>query len=139
MKEQEIKQDAKKWIIGWLHQFSLDSLEHIVLSDENRQSIEKNIAILHEMIDFCLERNYRQIIMMLPVTKELSNLFPETFKKEHIMENIKKANIQNVPLLNYLTDDRFIMPGLYFNSFFLNTKGREIFTKTVVEEIKTLW
>jgi hypothetical protein len=138
LNEQEMRQDAEKWIIGWLNQFSLDNFEHIILSGENRQSIEKNIVILQEIIDFCLEKKYRPIIMMLPVTKALHDLLPESFVHEHILENIKRANTKNIKMLNYLGDERFAMPELYFNSFFLNKKGRKYFTKTFAAELNNL-
>jgi hypothetical protein len=138
MNEHEIGQDAQKWITGWLDQFSLDNLDNITLSEKNRQSIEKNIAILCEIINFCLEENYRPVVMLLPVTKNLRELLPETFINEYILENIKKANTKNVKIINYLDDDRFVAPELYFNSFFLNGNGRKYFTKTVVEELNCL-
>jgi hypothetical protein len=138
MNEQEMRQDAKKWITGWLKQFSLDNLDHIILSEENRQSIEKNITILYEIIDFCLEKKYRPVIMMLPTTKTLRDLLPESFVCEHILENIEKANVKNIATLNYLDDERFVAPELYFNSFFFNKKGRKYFTKKITEELNSL-
>jgi hypothetical protein len=138
MAEKELEADAKKWVNGWLKQFSLDSFENIFLSEENKDNINRNVTILNDMIDFCLERNYRPIIMLLPVTKELSRLFPQSFIDEQIVGNIEKANTQNIPVLNYLKDVRFISPDLYFNSFFLNKNGREIFTKAVINELKLL-
>jgi hypothetical protein len=138
MNEREMKRDAEKWISGWLKQFSLDNLEPIVLSEENRRSIEKNIAILSEIIDFCLEQNYRPVVMLLPVTKALRDLLPESFIHEYILGNIKKANKKNIKTLNYLDDDRFVMPELYFNSFFFNKTGRKYFSKTITEELNRL-
>jgi hypothetical protein len=138
MSNAKLKEDAHKWINGWLKQFSLESLENISLSTENRDNIEKNIALLNEMIDFCFERNYRPVIMTLPVTKELCNLFPQSFIDNHILANIKQANTQRVPVFNYLKDERFVSPDLYFNSFFFNANGRRIFTKTVVNDLKML-
>jgi hypothetical protein len=138
MNNKELVKDANNWIKGWLQQFSLNDLGNISLSTENKNSIEKNIDILNEMIDFCLEKNYRPIIMMLPVTKALSSLFPQSFIDEYIVENIKKANMRGIPVVNYLNDARFISPDLYFNSFFMNAKGRKIFTNAVVKELKNL-
>jgi hypothetical protein len=139
MRTPELKEDAQKWIKSWLKQFSLDSLENIFLSAENQENIRKNVAILSEMIDFCLAKNYRPIIMMSPVTKELKSLFPPSFINDCILDNIKKANTAGIPVLNYLNDERFVSPDLYFNSFFFNKKGRRFFTKTVVEEINKLY
>jgi hypothetical protein len=138
MNEKELEADAEKWVNDWLKQFSLDSFENISLSDENKNNINRNVTILNEMIDFCLERNYRPIIMLLPITKKLSSLFPQSFIDEHIVGNIENANTQNIPVLNYLKDRRFISSDLYFNSFFLNKNGRKIFTKAVINELISL-
>jgi hypothetical protein len=133
----ELKEDAQKWINAWLKQFSLNSLENISLSGENKNDMDKNVIILREMIKFCLERNYRPVIMMLPVTKELGELFPRSFIDKYIAGNINKANTQNIPILNYLNDERFVSPDLYFNSFFFNKKGRKFFTNIVVNDLKS--
>jgi hypothetical protein len=137
MNNEELVKDANKWINGWLKQFSLENLSNIYLSVENQKSIVNNVGILKEIIDFCLERNYRPIIVMLPVTKALRSLFPQSFIDEYILDNIKKANAQNVPVLNYLKDARFTSPDLYFNSFFFNANGRKFFTKNMTEELST--
>jgi hypothetical protein len=136
MQEKELRADAQKWVNGWLRLFSLDSLETGSLSEENKSSIDKNIAILSEMIDFCLERKYQPVLIMAPVTEELGNLFPQSFIDEHILGNIQKANTQNVPMFNYMQDERFTSSEFYFNAFLLNKNGRKIFTKAVVNKFK---
>jgi hypothetical protein len=136
MRAEELRADAQKWVNGWLKLFKLDSFENIALSEENKNSIDKNIAVLSEMIDFCLERKFQPILMMAPVTKELGDLFPQSFIDEHILGYIKKANTKNVPVLNYMQDERFTSPDLYLNAFLFNKNGRKIFTKTVVDKLK---
>ncbi|MDR1846635.1 MAG: hypothetical protein LBR17_00750, partial [Bacteroidales bacterium] len=135
MSENELIKDAEKWITGWLKQFQLDGLSDILLSEENRNNIEKNVEILREMIDFCLKNNYRPVITMLPVTKTLSDLFPESFIEKYILGNIQKANIKKIPIFNYLKDERFFSTDLYINSFFFNENGRKYFTNTFLGEI----
>jgi hypothetical protein len=138
MNEAELTKDAYKWLNGWLKQFSLTGLDNISLSKENKSNIDKNVTVLSEMIDFCLKNTYKPIIMMLPVTKALSNLFSQSFIDDFIIANINKANTKNIPVLNYLKDERFVSPELYFNSFFFNENGRKIFTKIVIEELSNL-
>ena len=65
------------------------------------------------MIDFCLEREYKPIIMILPVTKELSSLFPDEFIKKYILDYIGESNEKNVTFLNYWKDERFEQRELY--------------------------
>jgi len=134
MNEDEMKEDALKWIEGWKHEFGVHDIDHIVLSKENENSIEKNIATVRGIIEFCTERGYKPALVIPPVTEELGRLLPESFVQKYILENIEKANCARVPLLNYWKDSGFISKELYFNSFFLNKKGRKIFTAQVLKD-----
>jgi hypothetical protein len=134
--EGEMKADAKKWIEDiWLKTFSLKSMDNIMLSEENKKNIEKNISILNEMISFCLEKGYRPVIITLPVSEELDGLFPKSFVDEYILLPIHKANKQGVMVLQYWDDNRFCSHNQYFNAFLFNLKGRREFTKTVVDKL----
>jgi hypothetical protein len=88
------------------------------------------------MIEFCLERDYRPVIMTLPASGELTSLFPQSFVAEYIQGNIKKANTQGVPVIDYWNDERFMMPEYFFNAFFFNAQGRNAFTKTVTGDLR---
>ncbi len=135
MSDEEIKKDAQKWVDGWKRQFKVDDFSSIELSDENKTSIVKNIEILKEMIDFCLERDYKAVLLVLPVTKELSSLFPDTFVEKYIMDYIKQSNEKEVTFLNYWKDERFESKENYFNSFFMNKVGRKKFTEQVIRDL----
>jgi len=136
MSKDEIKKDAQNWMEGWKKQFKTNNLENIVLSDENTISIEKNIVILKEMIDFCIEREYEPVLLVLPVTQELSSLFPDKFVKEQIIDYINQSNEKNVGFLNYWKDERFEDESYYFNSFFMNKIGRKKFTEQVLKDLE---
>jgi hypothetical protein len=41
------------------------------LSEKNKDIIKENIAILKEMIDFCLDAKYRLVLITIPTTKEI--------------------------------------------------------------------
>jgi hypothetical protein len=134
--DNEMRADAKKWMEDiWLKTFSLKSMDNIMLSEENKENIEKNISILNEMIAFCLEKGYRPVIITLPVSEELRDLFPRAFIDEYVLNLIYKANTQNTMVLQYWDDDRFYSQDKYINAFLLNLKGRKEFTKTVVNKL----
>lgn len=136
MNDDEIKKDAQKWMDGWKKQFQLNDLTHIKLSDENKSSIDKNIEILKEMVDFSIERDYKPVLLVLPVTKELSSLFPDEFVQKYIIDYINESNKEDIKFLNYWKDERFENEELYFNSFFMNKIGRNKFTQQVLEDLK---
>ncbi len=135
MSKDEIKKDALNWMNGWKKQFGINHLENIVLSEENKINIEKNIHILKNMIDFCIEKNIQPVLTIIPVTKELSKHFPDKFVQEQIIDYINKANDKNVRFLNYWKDERFEDESYYFNSFFMNKIGRLKFTEQVLKDL----
>ncbi|QNM90771.1 hypothetical protein HOO34_03355 [Aliarcobacter cryaerophilus] len=135
MSKDEIKKDALNWMNGWKKQFGINDLENIVLSEENKINIEKNIYILKNMIDFCIEKNIQPVLTIIPVTKELSKHFPDKFVQEQIIDYINKANDKNVRFLNYWKDERFEDESYYINSFFMNKIGRLKFTEQVLKDL----
>ena len=133
--EQELNKDADSWIDSWNKEFGI-KLPNPTLLPENRSDILQNIRILNEMIDFCIERKLKPVVAILPVTNYLYSRFTPEFIEKHILKYISDANKANVPVLNYLTDERFTDSSLYINSFFFNTKGRKLFTKQFVEDLR---
>lgn len=136
MNEEQIAKDATFWIEGcWNPEFNIDIANMSSLSEGNKRSINGNVRILSEMVQYCLDNGFQPVLTMLPVTKELSSKFPEDFIQRHILRYINESNKQGVPVLNYLKDERFTTPDLYINSFFMNANGRKYFTKIFVNEL----
>lgn len=136
MNYEQIVKDATYWIEGcWNPEFNIDIANMSTLSKANPKSIEGNIRILSEMLQFCIVNDFQPVLAMLPVTKELSSKFPEEFIQHHIIRYINESNKQGVPVLNYLKDERFTNPNLYINSFFMNAVGRKYFTKVFINDL----
>lgn len=136
MNMEQIAKDATFWIEGcWNPEFNIDIANMSTLSKSNQKSIEGNIRILSEMIQYCIDNDLQPVLAILPVTKELSSKFPEEFIQQHILRYVNESNKQGVPVLNYLKDERFTTPDLYINSFFMNANGRKYFTKIFVNEL----
>lgn len=135
MDAESLEVDACKFIGNWKQQFSISNLDAPV-SAKNKDCIIYNTDLLKEMISFCVERNLKPVIVIPPVTRALSSKFSETFRENYIYSFIKEANTnQVVLLLNYFDDERFVDSNLYFNSYFLNPKGRKIFTSQVLSDL----
>ena len=58
-----------------------------------------------------------------------------TIYGEQIYYEFENANSVKAPVLNYLNDKRFTASELYINSFFMNKKGRKMFTKEIINNI----
>lgn len=135
MNETQLKADADFWINCWNREFDID-INNLVLSDINKTNIKRNIHLLNEMIQFCLNRKLRPVICILPVTDYLGNRFSEDFVNNQILTYVNEANTQKCPVFNHLKDKRFTDSSLYINSFFFNLHGRKQFTKMIIEELK---
>jgi len=138
MNSAEIEQDAINWINGWKNQFSITDMSSKIVSEENQSAIEYNTNLLSEMIEFCTVRNLKPILVLPPVTKALRSKFPEIFLELYVYSFIRNSNTQHIKVLDYFNDERFTDNGLYFNSFFLNSKGRRLFTNSVLLDIKQI-
>lgn len=130
-----LKADARKWVDGWKKQFGIDDLNDFSLSEKNRENIDKNIALVKEMLSFCHANGLRPVFAILPVTEELRSHFPESYIAKYVIENIERAKTGGEPILDFFHDEKYRDPGLYINSFFFNAKGRKAFTKSVVKQL----
>lgn len=135
LNDQEIKQDANNWVSGWENQFGI-TIPNVNLTEKNSVSITKNVEILSEIINYCMLKGFKPVVTILPVTDILYSKFSEDFIQTYVLSNINKANTRGAVVLNYLQDERFKDRALFFNSFFLNKKGRELFTDIFVGDIK---
>lgn len=134
MTSEILERDAENWMRGWTLQFGIPDFE-APLADENRRGREIRVQVLREMVDFCVERGYRPVYVIPPVTKYLAKKFTPRFREIYFDSFIRDVG-RDVRLLNYLNDDRFINHDLYFNSFFLNVKGRKLFTEQVCADLR---
>lgn len=135
LNSEQIKQDAQRWVDGWKEQFAIKDIQNIILTDENKTNIEKNIKLLINMIAFCKEKEFEPVLLVLPVTKELSSLFPDQFFQKYVLDPIVEAKGENTKLLNYWKDERFEVSVNYIDSFLMNKVGRDKFTKVVLEAL----
>jgi hypothetical protein len=134
MDVESLNNDANKYLDAWKQEFSISNLDAQV-SEQNRDCISYNTILLSEMISFCLERYLKPVIVLPPVTKALNSIFSKTFLENYIYSFVRNANTKQVPFLSYFDDERFADPDLYYNSYFLNVKGRKLFTMTVLMDL----
>lgn len=129
--------DSDKWIKGWLSEFCITDME-AGLSQENKKGREKRIKLLSDIINFCIERDLKPVIVIPPMHPTLSSKFSESFRENYIYSFIRTANQKNVLFLDYIDDIRFREDKLYLNSFFLNEVGAKLFTNILLKDIGLL-
>lgn len=136
--EQTLEQ-AKKRCNSWCRQFYLKDTKSEEIEPELEEKFSKTRAILTDMIQYCLDNGFKPVLVVTPVSKAMNECMSDGFMQKVLFDNIKLANKQNVPFLNYLKDSRFQDISLYYNNAdCLNARGREMFTKVLIEDTKKI-
>ena len=133
LSEEELEKDATRWMEGWKHQFSISDLE-APLTEENQYGREYRIELMRKLVDFCVERDYQPVYVIPPVTEYLVKKYTSKFRQVYIYDYLKQVN-RDVMLLDYSDDKGLMDKDLYFNSFFLNRRGRKALTIRVLKEL----
>lgn len=134
MMKMELEQDANKWVVGWLKEFKIRNLND-VLEDRWKKYYDEALELNKRIVEFCLERDLKPVFICVPMTKHLSDLFPVGFYQHMIKDFVNQANCYNIPFLDYTYNESLQDDSLYFNSFFLNLKGRKLFTRQVLNDL----
>lgn len=130
----ELEQDATIWIKNWLKEFKIHSLNS-VFDKRWEPYYDEAVDLNKQMVDFCLERGLKPVFISVPMTTHLAKKFPNQVRQYLITDFVERANIHKIPFLDYTSDERFQNDDLYFNSFFLNLRGRKLFTNRVLRDL----
>lgn len=133
MSGEELEIDAERWMKGWAKEFAIEDFE-APLTEENQRGRSVRVAVMRELVDFAVERSYRPIWVLPPVTRHLGKFFTPRFREIYIDGFLREVG-RDVRLLDYMSDAEFQDDSLYFNSFFLNAKGRSAFTRRVWQDL----
>lgn len=134
LSDDQLKNNAKSFVEGWKKQFNITDMDAFI--PEHIQKGRKiRVSTLKELIQFCEDRELNYYIVIPPVTQFLSSYFSETFKQNYIYSFLEEVGVKKERVLDYLTNQDFQDKELYFNSFFLNKRGRELFTHRILKDI----
>ena len=136
MDESQLQKDADRWMNGWKRQFSIEDFE-APLTAQNQKGREYRINLMRTIIDFCRERDYQPVWIIPPVTEYLAERFTPMFRQLYIYDYLKQVD-RNLPLLDYSNEQSLMDKDLYFNSFFMNLRGRKLFTQRVLKDLKLI-
>lgn len=132
----DIQKDAEWWIRKcWNPLFGINIEDMHQLSSQNEQSIINNINIVKKIAEYCQEYKLNLILVYLPLTKELADMFPESYVNQYMKQCSENAIKDfNVKIVDYMHDKRFQKHEYYINSFFMNRIGAKLFTNTFIKE-----
>ena len=139
LSEKEVHAQAAKRCSDWCRQFGLKDTISNDLSDELLKKFANTRKILTGMIQYCLDNDLKPILVVTPVSKIMREHLGNDFIQIVLYDNIKMSNKQNVPFMDYLEDPEFDDSSLYCNNAdFLNARGRELFTKKLLNDTLAL-
>ena len=111
------------------------------LSDNKTEQIHINDINDTDIIETKIAKNYKIIgvffdtYIVLQFEDYIMLIDQHAGHERVLFDNIRKANKQHVPFVNYLRDERFSDYKLYHNNAdFLNARGRKLFTDVLVKD-----
>lgn len=139
LSKQRVNVMALQRIISWISSFNLMDTQSDTVSEELENKFVKTRILLTQMIQYCLDRGFKPVLVIPPVSGIMNSHLGDAFIKKVLLDNIELSNIQNVPVFDYLRDSRFQDEKLYSgNADFLNVRGRKLFTKAFVDDLKMI-
>lgn len=133
----DMEKSATIFIDSWKKQFGIYDLD-APLSKEHIKDQENRTLILKEMIDFCLERDLKPVLVIPPVHSSLGKRLTEKCRNNYIYSFIKRANNKNVIFLNYMDNERFKDDEYFLNPFLMSENGAKNFTRIVLKDLNLL-
>ena len=110
-------------------------------AQDEEKGFEENFADISKMIDFCLEHEFRPVLVATPLMKTLTDHFDKDETFMNYYNRFTDGLLKKYPGLqffNYSHDEEFQSNLLLFGDAVehLNTTGAEKFTRKVVEDFK---
>lgn len=130
----DMEKDTLKFIDSWKKQFDIVDLD-APLSEQHSNDQKNRLQVLRDMIEFCLERDLKPVLVIPPVHPFLGKKLTEKYRENYIYSFVRRANEHNVPFLNYMDCKRFHDDSFFLNSFFMSEKGAKKFTRIVLNDI----
>lgn len=132
----ELDSDAEKWVNGWKREFDIIELERPV-DKRMEECQEECVTQFVSIIDFCKNHRLRPVLILPPVSDALNRKLSNQTKEIYIYSFVRRIQLlTKVDFYNYIDNIEFQSPSLYFNSLFLNLRGRKLFTKRVLEDLE---
>ena len=128
--------EANSRMKGWCEQFRIKDLKESTVTEDMKSTFQETSAILHKMIEFCMSNDLSPVIVIPPVSKSLFGLFSAEFLEVYLYNNIMNGCNENIPVLNYLANNKLNDYRYYSNSDFMNSEGREAFTTTLINDLE---
>ena len=129
--------EAEAFVRGqsWMQEFGITSLNDKNQAKGFKAPFSFNVKTVGEMISWCKERGFKPVIINLPVTAELKDLFSKEFLDAFYYDQINAIlNTYKVSFIDLQQNPKLSDYLLYIDSCRLNKVGREVVTKLLIDE-----
>jgi len=107
------------------------------LSYVEMNGFDRGISLLKEIIVFCQQLELKPVLITTPFTEYYTKYFSESFLDRFYCIVYSIANEFSIPYFDYSRDPYFWKsPELFIDDDHLNSIGRTIFTKMVIDTIE---
>lgn len=125
-KGKDFETSTNVFLKGWMMQFSISDLS-APLTHKHLDEFNQRAGVLRDMIDFCVERSFKPILVIPPMHKTLTKRFPTTFIENYVDDFVRAVNRPDVQFYNDMAID--LPDDCFENALFLNRKGAKCYTR----------
>ena len=122
-------------IAGWKREFGLLDLQCCESADHLHGVIERTTSLLRRMVNETRAFELCPVLMIPPVSAVLSRKISSEFV-DAVLYRPLREQFSDVPLLDYMSDERFQDYRLYQNGDFMNAEGRSLFMPVLWHDIQ---
>lgn len=132
--------NAKNRCVAWCKQFGLKDTVCPDLPAEVLEDMEKEVKVLNDMIQLCLDHRLQPVLVSTPFSAALNKYFSKEFVQSMLYNNINKANTAKIPYFDYREHPDFQEKYKWFinGCDWLTKDGRDHFMKIFKDDIKSL-
>lgn len=138
LNEDEMALQSQKALEHWKDELGIISYETGEVSLHTRNEIGKTQKWLTKILEYCLEMQFRPVIIVPPMSRTLLDKIGLLFRKLNFYDIVEKVVPKDIQLLDYTESEFFCNPTLYGWPGFLAESASEIFTKDVLQKIRIL-
>ena len=127
------QKQARERILEWNAEFGLLNRD----TDQIPSEFKETIKILNEIIDYCIEKRFRPVLVIPPVSATMH----EEIRKYNlnlkwmVYNQLTKDVLDKAPLFDYFLTQEFDDDSYYINADFLNKEGRNRFTEKLINDV----
>lgn len=129
---------AKKRIAGWERALSRTITDGFKCDAGLLEVLARTIKVMRDIIDMVRRNGKTPVFVILPMSSAFNAVCPREFYDEVLYRSLVMLEEKAVHTLDYLYDAELSDLTYYASADCLNSEGRRIFTKRLVEDLDSL-